>query len=33
MEMGGQCHALVVLTPGNDPVPIVQKAGWALEPV
>jgi thiaminase len=33
MEMGCQCHALAVLTPGNDPVPTVQKAGWALEPV
>jgi len=33
MKMGGQCHALAVLTPRNVPIPTVQKAGWALGPV
>jgi hypothetical protein len=27
--VGGQRHAPAVLPPGNDPVPIVQGAGWA----
>ena len=26
--MGGQCHALAALRPGNDPVPILREAGW-----
>ena len=30
--MGGQ-RRLGRLTPGNDPVPIVQEAGWAPGPV
>jgi hypothetical protein len=31
---GGQRHAPVTLQPwGKHPVPIVQEAGWALEPV
>jgi hypothetical protein len=30
---GGQHHAPVAFTPGKDPVPIVQEAGWAPEPV
>ena len=29
----GQHHAPVAFTPGKDPVPIVQEAGWASEPV
>ena len=29
MGMGGQRHAPAVFTPGKDPVPIVQEAGWA----
>jgi len=29
----GQHHALAAFTPGKDPVPIVQEAGWAPEPV
>jgi len=29
----GQHHAPAAFTPGKDPVPIVQEAGWALEPV
>ena len=29
----GQHHAPAFFTPGKDPVPIVQKAGWAPEPV
>ena len=33
MEVGGQCHDPAVFTPGKDPVPIVQKAGWAPGPV
>ena len=33
MGVGGQHHAMAVLTPENDPVPIVQEAGWALGPV
>ena len=31
--MRGQCHALAVLYPLEDPVPIVQEAGWAAVPV
>ena len=31
--MGGQHHAPAALPPGKDPVPIVQGAGWAPEPV
>jgi hypothetical protein len=26
---GGQCHAPAAFTPGKDPVPLVQEAGWA----
>ena len=33
MGVGGQCHAEADLPPGKDPVPIVQEAGWAPEPV
>jgi hypothetical protein len=29
----GQHHAPVAFTPGKDPVPLVQEAGWATEPV
>ena len=29
MGVGGQRHAPTALTPGKDPVPIVQEAGWA----
>jgi len=32
MGVGGRCHnptALPPLPPGKEPVPIVQKAGWA----
>jgi hypothetical protein len=29
----GQHHAPAALTPGKDPVPIVQEAGWAPAPV
>jgi hypothetical protein len=29
----GQHHAPAAFTPGKDPVPIVQKAGWAPVPV
>ena len=28
-----QHHASAVFTPGKDPVPVVQEAGWAPEPV
>jgi hypothetical protein len=31
--MSGLHHAPAAFTPGKDPVPIVQKAGWAPEPV
>ena len=31
--MDGQRHAPVDFTPGKDPVPIVQEAGWAPWPV
>ena len=30
MGVGGQRHAPAAFTPGKDPVPIVQEAGWAL---
>jgi hypothetical protein len=33
MGVGGQRHAPAVFTPGKDPVPIVQEAGWAPWPV
>jgi hypothetical protein len=29
----GQHHAPATFAPGKDPVPIVQEAGWAPEPV
>jgi hypothetical protein len=28
MGVGGQHHAPAAFTPGKDPVPIVQEAGW-----
>jgi hypothetical protein len=31
--VGGQCHAPAALTPGKDPVPILQEAGCASQPV
>jgi hypothetical protein len=31
MGVGGQHHAPAAFTPGKDPVPIVQEAGWAKE--
>jgi hypothetical protein len=31
--VSGQHHAPAAFTPGKDPVPIVQEAGWAPEPV
>jgi hypothetical protein len=31
--VSGQPHAPAAFTPGKDPVPIVQEAGWAPEPV
>jgi hypothetical protein len=32
--MGGQCYTLAALTPGiKTMVPVVQEAGWTLEPV
>jgi hypothetical protein len=33
MGVGGQRHASAAFTPGEDPVPIVQEAGWAPGPV
>ena len=33
MGEGGQPHTPAASTPGNDPVPIVQEAGWAPGPV
>jgi hypothetical protein len=33
MGVGGQRHTLAAFTPGKDPVPIVQEAGWAAGPV
>jgi hypothetical protein len=33
MGVGGQRHASAAFTPGRDPVPVVQEAGWAPGPV
>ena len=33
MGVGGQRHALAAFTPGEDPVPITQEAGWDPWPV
>ena len=33
MGVGGQRHATAAFTPGKDPVPIAQEAGWAPGPV
>jgi hypothetical protein len=33
MGVGGQRHAPADLTPGKDPVPILQEVGWASGPV
>jgi len=33
MGVGGQFQAPAAFVPGKDPVPIVQKAGWAPGPV
>jgi hypothetical protein len=33
MGVGGQRHTPAAFTPGKDPVPIVQEAGWAPGPV
>ena len=33
MGVGGQRRAPATFTPGKDPVPIVQEAGWAPGPV
>ena len=33
MGVGGQPHAPAAYTPGKEPVPIVQEAGWAAGPV
>jgi hypothetical protein len=33
MGVGGQRHAPAAFTPGKDPVPIVQAAGWVPGPV
>ena len=33
MRVGGQRHAPAAFTPGKDPVPIVQEAGWAPGPI
>jgi len=33
MGVGGQPHAPAASTPGKDPVPIAQEAGWAPGPV
>jgi len=33
MVMGGQRHASTAFTPGKDPVPVVEEAGWAPGPV
>jgi hypothetical protein len=30
--VSGQHHAPAAFTPGKDPVPTVQEAGWAPEP-
>jgi hypothetical protein len=31
--LGGHHHSPAALTPGEDPVPIVQEAGWAPGPI
>jgi hypothetical protein len=33
MGVGGQRHAPAAFTPGKEPVPIVQEAGWVPGPV
>ena len=33
MGVGGQRHSPAAFTPGEDPVPIVQEAGWSPGPV
>jgi len=33
MGVGGEPHASAASTPGKEPVPIVQEAGWAPGPV
>jgi hypothetical protein len=33
MVVGGQTHTPAASTPGKDPVPIVQEAGWTPGPV
>ena len=33
MRVGGQPHAPAASTPGKDPVPILQEAGWAPGPI
>jgi len=33
MGVGGQPHAPAASTPGKEPVPILQEAGWAPGPV
>ena len=33
MGVGGQPHAPAAYTPGKDPVPILQEAGWTPGPV
>jgi len=33
MGVGGQRHAPAAFTPGKDPLPILQEAGWIPRPV
>ena len=33
MGVGGQLHVPAAFTPGKEPLPIVQEAGWAPGPV
>jgi hypothetical protein len=33
MWVGCQRHALAASVPGEEPIPIVQEAGWAPEPI
>jgi hypothetical protein len=33
MWVGGQRHAPAALSPGKDPAPVIQEAGWASRPV
>ena len=33
IRVGGSAHAPAASTPGKDPVPIEQEAGWAPRPV